>query len=339
MKIMEIKDIPYFSRLGQNIYRHDGLLALPRGIVLRENELKEIKYYGIDYTIVYDKTVPIGEENDTSFTLNIIESAYVKTTLWDNSFGGRIYEYIHKQVSKNKKVASMLNQLRTADSYSFAHCINISLIVTSLLKKKIADEEMLANIAYISIIHDVGRLKLLKVFNKNRKLTSAEYDLLKKHPLESYNMLKKAGFIDAEIMFVLETHEKYNGRGYPYNLKGDEISNLGQLILIADVYNALSSFRPYRNSFLPSVVIEMIEEEKGKAFGKEIVNIFKENFEPYKKGMLVLLNNNEMARVKNISFNKLLPVVEVIDEITGDTLKNIDLSSSSDIRIKQIISI
>ncbi len=339
MKIMEIKDIPHFSRLGQNIYRHDGLLALPRGITLREKELEEIKYYGIDYTIVYDKTAPIGKEDDTSFTLNIIESAFLKTSLWNSIFGEEMYQYIHRQVTKNRKVAKLLNKLRTADSYSFAHCINISLMVTSLLQKTVTDNNVLANIAYITLIHDVGRLKLLDVFNKKGQLTSEEYELLRSHPVQSYHMLKKAGFIDAEIMFVVETHEKYNGKGYPYNLRGEEISNLGQLVLISDVYNALSSFRPHRDSYLPHIVLEMIEQEKGKAFGRDTVETFKKNFEPYKKSMLVLLNNNELARVKNISFSRLLPVVEIIDEETGVTKGVVDLSSSKELRIKRIVSV
>lgn len=339
MKIMPIKEIPYFSRLGQNIYRHDGLLALPRGIVLREKELKEIEHYGIDFTIVYDKTISMGSYEDTSFTLNVIESAFLKTTLWEEKTGEILYEYIHNEVINNKKVAKMLNELRIADSYSFAHSINISLVVSSILMKKIKDYETLGKIAYISLIHDIGRLKMINLFNKEGKLTSKEYEVLRKHPEESYNMLKKAGFIDAEVSFVIETHEKYNGTGYPYNLKGPEISELGQLILIADVYNALSSFRPYRDSYLPHIVSQMIEEEKGHAFGKEVVEIFKENFEPYKKGMLVVLNDNTIAKVKNTFFSKTLPVVELIDEETGEVLKMVDLSSSNKYRIKRIIGV
>lgn len=339
MNIMPVKDVPYFSRLGQNIYRHDGLLALPRGIVLREKELNEIQNYGIDFILVYDKTVSIGNEDDISFTLNIVESAMTKTTLWDEEFGEKVYEYIHKSVSQNPKVSKILNELRIADSYSFAHCINISMVVVKLLKKRINEFDVLGKIAFIALLHDVGRLKMVNIFNKKGKLTTKEFDLIRKHPEESYNMLKKAGFIDAEISFVVETHEKHNGTGYPYNLRGTEISDLSQLILIADVYNALSSFRPHRDSYTPHVVSEMLESEKGVAFSKDVVSIFRENFEPYRKGMLVMLNDGSYARVKNTLLSKTLPVVEIIDENTGNVLKSIDLSSSDKYSIKRIVDI
>jgi HD-GYP domain-containing protein (c-di-GMP phosphodiesterase class II) len=335
---MPLKEIPYFSRLGQNIFRHDGLLALPKGIVLREKEIKEIGHYGIDFVLAYDKSAPVGNENDISFTLNIIESAFLKTTLWSEELGEEIYEYVHKETISNKKISKLLNDLRIADSYSFAHCINICLIVCNLLKKNV-DIETLKRVAFITLLHDIGRLKMLDIFNKQGKLTAKELELLRRHPEESYYMLKKAGFIDAEVAFVSETHEKFNGTGYPYNLKGNDISDLSQIILVADVYNALSSFRPHRDSYNPNAVLKMIEEEEGRAFNNEVIELFKENFEPYKKGMIVMLNNESLARVKSTSFSKTLPYVEVIDEETGESIKNIDLSSTEEYRIKKIISV
>lgn len=339
MEIVPIKDVLFYSRLGQNIYRHDGLLALPRGTILKKNEIEELKYHGIDYVIVFDGRTNTGEENDVNFTLNVIESAFTKTTLWNENFGKEIFDYIRKHVIKNKKISKLLNELRIVDSYSFAQCINISIIVVSLLKKQINNVEFLSKMAFISLLHDIGRLKMIDIITKKGNLTDNEFEKLKMHPEESYKLLKKAGFADEDILFVTETHEKFNGTGYPYRLKGNQISDLGQLILIADVYNALSSFRPYRDVYNPHKVSKMIEEEKGKAFNEDIVKLFRDNFEPYKKGIQVELNDGSLARVKTTQYSKTLPVVEVIDEDTNDILKTIDLSLTDKIRIKKIVSI
>lgn len=337
MNIVPLESIPMYSRLGQNIYRHDGLLGLPRGIVLRDAELKEIRYHGIDFILTYDKRTPVGNEQDISFTLNIVEEAFTKTTLWEDEFGKKIYDYMHAKIIKNKKVQKYLNELRMADTYSFSHCINISMVVIGLLKTEQVDKETLGKIAYIALLHDVGRLKLLDLFNKQGKLTDAEFERIKSHPEESFKLLKKAGFLDEDIAFVTETHEKYNGTGYPLQLKGDAISDLGQLILISDVYNALSSFRPYRDVYNPHEVLQIIESEAEVTFNMSVVDFFKRNFSPYREGMLVELSNGKLARVKTTHYNKTLPVVNVVSEVTGVNVKVIDLQGKRDLRIKRII--
>lgn len=340
MEITSINEVPLYSRLGQNIYRHDGLLALPRGVVIREKELQELAYHGIEYVLVYDKRTSAGNEEDISFTMNIIESAYLKTTMWESSTGEEVYDYLHEQIMKNKKVQRILNDLRIADSYSFAHCVNISLIVVNLLLKEKIEMKSLLKIAYIALLHDVGRLKMIEVFGKKGKLTKQEYEKIQMHPEESFKMLKKAGFLEEEIAFVSETHERFNGTGYPYQLKGNEIAQLSQLILIADVYNALSSFRPYRESaYNPHKVLKMLEDEAGDAFNKEIVALFKRNFEPYRKGMQVELNDGRYAVVNSIHYSNTLPIVDVISEETGRKLEMIDLSVNENIRIQKILSI
>lgn len=339
MQIVSIDDVAYYSRLGQNIYRHDGLLALPRGIVIKQKEIEEIKYHGIDYILAYDKRTPIGNEEDISFTLNIIENAYLKTTLWNEKFGEALYEVVHDKVTSNKKVSKLLNDLRMLDSYSFAHCINISMIIVSLLSKENIRSEELYNLAFVSLLHDIGRLNMVELFNKQGKLSDKEFEMLKNHPQESYKLLKKAGLADEEMAFVMETHEKYNGTGYPYRLKGGAIPDLSQLILIADIYNALSSFRPYRDVYNPHAVSKMIEEETGKAFNQRVVNLFRENFEPYKKGVQVELNDGRIAYVKDTRYSKTLPLVQIISEHTGKELESIDLSSREDLRIKRILNI
>lgn len=339
MQILPVKDVPYYSRLGQNIYRHDGLLALPRGIILKSKEIEEIKYHGIEYILAYDKRTPVGNEEDISFTLNIIESAYLKTTLWNEKFGEELFEAIHEKVTRNKKISKLLNDLRMLDSYSFAHCINISMIIISLLKKENVGVKVVHNLAYISLLHDIGRLNMVDLFNKQGKLSDREFEKLKSHPEESYKLLKKAGLADEEMAFVIETHEKYNGTGYPYRLRGNDIPDLSQLILIADIYNALSSFRPYRDVYTPHAVSKMIEEEKGKAFNGRVVDLFRENFEPYKKGLQVELSDGRLAVIKDTRYSKTLPLVQVQCEYTGELMEIVDLSVQDEVRIKRILNI
>lgn len=339
MKIVPTNEIPFNSKLGQNIYRHDGLLALPKGISLRKNEIDAIKYYGIDFVIIFDEKFSLIKDNDINFTLNIIEDVFIKTTLWDKYFGKKIYDFLYKKVMKNRKVQKMLNELRKFDTYSFAHCINVSLILIKTLKKENVEDVFLGSIGYIALLHDIGRLKMSRLFHKEGKLTEKEFEELKKHPIHSYKLLKKAGFSDEEVGFVLETHERWDGLGYPMGLKGKEISEFAQLILIADIYNALSSFRPYREVYDPYQVTKMIERESKKSFEPGCVNLFLKNFTPYYKGLKVELNNGEIAIIKSLQRSNTLPIIQLISKETGEKIMTVDLSMRSDLRITNIAEI
>lgn len=338
MRILPINQIKLGMKLAQNIYRYDSLLAFPKGITIRPFELQALKQYNIEYVLVLDSHQTIGKKDDINFTLDIIEAVYKQNTLWNGEFGKELYDKLESRIIKNKKIINYLNELRYLDSYSFAHCINISIVIGLLLSVEEKVDNELVHLVLLTLLHDIGRIKLNNVFNKEGKLNDEEFKMLQKHPEYSFDLLKKAGFTEYELKFVQETHEKYDGSGYPMKLKGKEISNLAQLILIADVYNALSSFRPYRRAYLPYEVVQMINEERNKGFGPDYVDFFLENFIPYRIGCLVELNNGQTAVVKRLHKQaKTLPVVDIVNEETGKQIMTIDLALRKDLRIKKII--
>lgn len=338
MKIVPLDQIRIGMRLGQNIYRHDGLLAIPKGSVILRKELDTLSYFLLDFVLVSERTELVVAKDDINFTLNILESAYMQSNLWDKEFGKELFAHISKRIIKNRKLRKYLNDLRELDSYSYAQSINISMITATLLSPDKKVDEELANIVLLSLVHDVGRNQMDDIFNKEGKLTEEEFKQLTTHPMVSLKMLKKAGFSEYELKFVTETHEKWDGSGYPQKMKGSEISDLAQLIFISDVYNALSSYRPYRGIYSPYSVIQIIENEKNKMFGEKYIDIFLERFTPYPIGTMVELNNGETAIVSRIrSKRKLLPIVEVIDDLTGERSALIDLAVDNSLRIKKII--
>lgn len=325
-------------RLGQNIYRHDGLLAIPKGAIIHSKELDTLKYFMLDYVLVSERKESFAHKDDISFTLNILEASYKQSSLWDKGFGENLYAAVSKKIIKNKKLKIYLNELRNLDSYSYAHCINISMVIAALLSvhKEVDDE--LAGLTLLSLFHDIGRVQMDDIFNKEGKLTDGEFKQLTRHPIVSLAMLRKAGFSEYDLKFVSETHEKWDGSGYPSRIKGDEIADLAQLVFIADVYNALSSYRPYRGIYSPYSVIQIIENERDKMFGESYVDIFLERFIPYPIGSMVELSNGYTAIVKRMrSQRKLLPVVEIVSEHTGEKAALVDLAVEQSMRIKKII--
>lgn len=338
MKILPLSRIQIGMRLGQNIYRHDGMLAIPKGSTIHQKELDTLRYFYIDFVLVTERHELVAKKEDINYTLNILEAAYKQSTLWDASFGKLLYEKVSKGILKNRRLKKYMNNLRELDSYSYAQSINISMIIANLLSpNKVVDDE-LAHLVMMSLVHDVGRIQMNDIFNKEGKLTDEEYQKLTQHPLVSLKMLRKAGFDEYQLKFVGETHERWDGGGYPYRIKGEEISDFAQLIFIADVYNALSSYRPYRGIYSPYSIIQILENERNKMFGETYVDLFLERFTPYPIGSMVELNNGHTAIIKRMrSHRKLLPIVEIVSEKTGEVTNLVDLSVEKDLRIKKII--
>lgn len=339
MKVVAINQLKKGMFLAQNIYRHDSLLAIPKGTMIDQLEVQAIKYYNLDYVLVIEENRKIKRQEDLRFTLEIIESAYKNTTLWEKEFGEELYEELEKRIIKNRMIQKYLIQLRKFDTYSFAHCINISIVIASILRKEKRPDKKFIHIVLLALLHDVGRLTMKDVFNKQGKLNDKEYLQLIQHPQKSFEMLKKAGFLDFELKFVQETHEKWDGTGYPFKLKEREIEDLAQLIHIADVYNGLSSYRPYRGEvFSPYEVMRFIQEDMGKRFGEVFVNVFLDRFSPYSVGSKVELSDGNIAVVSRIhKGRKTLPIVDIISENSGERIKTIDLGFRKDLRIRKIL--
>ena len=143
-------------------------------------------------------------------------------------------------------------------------------------------EEEAEVIALASAMHDIGKLGIQEnVLNKPGKLTPEEFEIIKSHSMIGYEMLKNS---DKETMktaaiIALQHHEKYDGTGYPYGLKGEEIHIYGRITAIADVFDALGTKRVYKPAWELEEVLEHFRKERGKHFDPNLIDIFFENID------------------------------------------------------------
>jgi HD-GYP domain-containing protein (c-di-GMP phosphodiesterase class II) len=125
-----------------------------------------------------------------------------------------------------------------------------------------------------AIIHDIGKIFVSdKILNKKEKLTGDEYDIIKKHPEAGYEVLKTIDFPWPLADIILQHHERLDGSGYPYGLKGDGIYLESRIISVADVVEAITFERPYRPAMGIDRALAEIEDKKGKLYDPEIVDI------------------------------------------------------------------
>lgn len=176
------------------------------------------------------------------------------------------------------QVNQILDHLRNHDVKTFNHCVRVSHLCSFLAHaaKMPQEERILAQIS--GLLHDVGKAKIpLEILNKPGKLTDEEYGIMKNHSIYSAEMLEpleKDPFFREVQLAVLHHHERVDGRGYPFQLQGEEIPYVSRLILIADTVDAMGQTRSYRRGLPMPVIYQELEKFAGTQFDKELVAIF-----------------------------------------------------------------
>ncbi|MCB9096516.1 MAG: response regulator [Arcobacter sp.] len=135
---------------------------------------------------------------------------------------------------------------------------------------------------YSAPFHDLGKIGIEdKILLKPSKLTNEEFETMKKHPKIGYEILKnsQSEYLQAGAIIALTHHEKINGSGYPNGLKGDDIHIFGRIVAIADVFDALTSFRPYKQAWSFEDAVNYLQEKSGKEFDTKLVEIFINNID------------------------------------------------------------
>jgi len=166
------------------------------------------------------------------------------------------------------------------DEYTGTHIQRISLYCNLIAKEMKLDKDFIKKITLASPLHDIGKIGIPdNILLKPGKLTPQEFEIMKTHTLIGAKILdnSKQELLKFAKEIALYHHEKYNGKGYPFNLKGEEIPLCARIVAIADVFDALTSKRPYKEPYPISDTIDIIKKDSKEHFDPEIANIFLKN--------------------------------------------------------------
>jgi HD-GYP domain-containing protein (c-di-GMP phosphodiesterase class II) len=245
------------------------------GIAIKNAELlDETHHKKIELKALYDTTINVNED------LNHYIEELTKTKEQLNNEHTKLSKLFEKmQNGFIQTVLAMANSIEAKDKYTGGHCQRVMEISCEIASKMGYNEDMITELRYAAILHDIGKIGIpAAIINKNGKLTDEEYDLIKKHPEISYDILKGVDFLQKGLEGILQHHERYDGRGYPNGIKGKEISEFGRILGIADAFDAMTSDRSYRPGMpLKSAIIE-IRKCSGSQFDPDIVGIFETMF-------------------------------------------------------------
>jgi putative two-component system response regulator len=172
------------------------------------------------------------------------------------------------------------------DPETASHIARVAHYSRMLAEKFGLDAQACDLIFYASPFHDMGKVGISDaILLKPAKLTDEEFAVMKTHPRLGYEMLKdsKSKYLRCGAEIALTHHEKYDGSGYPYGLSGDDISIYGKITAIADVFDALTSKRPYKEPWTLEAAFELLQNESGKHFDPKLVEIFTNNAQTIKQ--------------------------------------------------------
>lgn len=216
-------------------------------------------------------------------------------------------------------------ELKGYDEYTYQHSLSVAIIAITIGIKLGLNESDLNQLALSGLLHDLGKMQIPKeIINKPAKLTEQEFEIVKMHPISALSQLQRLHSVSTVSLKGIESHhERYDGKGYPNKLKGAAIPLFGRILAIADVYDALTSDRPYRKAGFPNEIIEYMMGNADTHFDIELLTCFIKSVAAYPTGMLVRLSDGRGALVvKNNEDNTLRPVVRLF---SGDGASHTDI--------------
>jgi len=235
------------------------------------------------------------------------------------------------QILLSDTISLDMVDLRTFDDYTYRHSVNVAVLSTIIGMGMGLNQEQLNDVCVGAIFHDMGKLMIDgDIINKPGRLTKEEFRLIKMHPQLSLELLTNRWNVSIEAKeAILCHHENYDGSGYPRGLRKDEIPLYARIIHVADVYDALTSKRPYKDPYTPSESIEYLMGGCHILFDAEVVRAFLKWVPVYPKGVVVKLSDGRDAIVCENTKNPIRPKVrlrtgEVLD--LGDESKYLDLT-------------
>lgn len=239
---------------------------------------------------------------------------------------------IIEELLDNKNVMVNMIDLKCFDNYTYMHSVNVAVLSIVMGIAMGLDRDTMSRLGLSAILHDIGKVFInKKIINKPGILTDKEFEEVKKHSQLGYDYAKERfGLSSVVCTGILDHHEKYNGSGYPNGKKCSEISLFGKIIVLADIYDALTSERPYRTAQSPSEAIEYVLGGVESLFDPRVSTVFIRKVAPYPVGTTVQLSNGDTAIVlENHEEVCLRPRVRVIKTM-GEDVEPYEINLATD---------
>jgi len=329
--------------LTQDVVNAYGVTIVPAGTRITSDIVELLLNHKIDPTSV--RTEPARSETDRtaeSCGAMVRESVAASKPLfeWVRMTGEIPVMEFRKQIlpavqeaADHPNIFQLFEAVKARHDYTYEHNIGVGVLATMIGRWLKISEPELTVLSLAGMLHDIGNVRIPpEILDKPGKLTKEEYDLVKKHTVYGYELLKDQKGLHPRIaLAALQHHEREDGKGYPLGITKEKIDYFSSIVAVADIFHAMSSKRPYHD---PVPFYEIIAQMKAGQFGKlnpHIVSVFIQNITNKIIGQQVVLTDDSVGVVVYRNpHDEEHPLVQVDGRF-------IDLTRERDIQIKEII--
>lgn len=351
MRLISSEELQPDMILAADVYTEKDSILLPKNVVLNEKYIASIRKHKIPQVHIVGDPDPEPvdiiarnirkssgfPEKKPVLTPELKETALQSIeSIYDFANEGTHTPAISKRVVKqidivvdqlvdslmgDKNALVSIVDLKSYDDYTYHHSLSVAVLSMAIAQQLGLSKNELNLMGRTGMLHDIGKTAIpIEIINKPSKLNNEEFEKIKSHSPEGFDYLIRANIGNEDVWrSVLAHHEKVDGTGYPNGLKGENIPFFARIISVADVYDALTSNRPYRKPMQPAEAMEYIMGNIGTMFDYDVVRALMRKIELYPVGSFVELSDGRQAVVLDNECS-LRPLVKIID-----TLEIIDL--------------
>ncbi len=325
------KDLKEGMVLARSIVGEDGRILLKGGIRLRCSYIERLRRLDIPAVYILDpgeKYVPseIVPERVRAHAVQQVKEAFEAVAIGRPFCVHAIEETVDRlldEILATRSPILGLEEIRAQDAYTYRHSVNVCVISLLLGITLGLSMGQLRELGVGALLHDIGKVHVPpEILRKTGPLSQEETDLMRRHTKWGYDHLR--AYPDLSILsarVAWQHHERLDGSGYPLGVRADRIHLYSRLVMVADVYDAMTSERPYRAGLDPLDVLRHLQRLSGQLFASDVVDALAQVVSPYPRGARVLLNTGEVAKV--IEVNPALlerPRVRILETSRPDRL-------------------
>ncbi len=346
-KYVAVNDDILGSYLGEDVYSVGGNMIVPINTIITEHILRKLKDFRIDRVFIFMSNPVHGDDYLTDQNINDDQKKYIedvntaKLMLQDLASGKEldfskaenISEHIYSKINDCGSLMDCVNSVRIADSYTYSHLVNVSVYSMLLGKWCGFSKKQLKEIVMAGLLHDVGKAQIpLEILNKRGSLSEEEFEIMKRHTVYGYEMIKDNPEISMDIKrAVIMHHEKENGSGYPFGIKGSQKNLYSKIVTVADIFDAITSERVYRGRQTPFTAFKELENVGFETVDPKVMMVMFTNMPSYYVGSKVKMKNGEIGEVVYVPNQcAYAPVVRVNESF-------VDFSVEKDEIIKEFV--
>lgn len=343
--------------VAQSIYNSSGASYITKGTALTKQYVDRLRMLGVEgihvaSTATAGINVPVPEdvlsEETRAFAVKRVGDMFAQVSQ-EGTFElepmMQASSTIVNDIMARRGNLVQLTDIRVHDMYTFAHSVNVATLSALIGVLVGLDNKMVSELVLGGLLHDLGKTMVpTDILNKPSSLTDIEFTTIKNHPtMGADKIVTMLNLPNAERLSIQarQHHEKLNGTGYPNGLKGKEIHLYGRICAIADVYDALTSARPYKRAYTPAIAYNIMANCSPGQFDTDLLNMFFSNVAIYPVGTVVKTTLGH-AIVKNIEFGKTnTPTIIVFANRDGKLLDRpltVDMSRTPEAKIETVIN-